>query len=121
MSNPDAQQTEEVKVDFEEEAPKVEKDNSLEELNKEFEAIDAEQAKSLNEVKQLAAENKEKIEAAIQLPTNTDNIEENSVFVKGVDYGVTPQELMEYFSTCGAISRIKILTTKQGAPKGYLL
>lgn len=56
MSNPDAQQTEEVKVDFEEEAPKVEKDNSLEELNKEFEAIDAEQAKNLNEVKQLAAE-----------------------------------------------------------------
>ena len=34
----------------------MEKDNSLEELNKEFEAIDAEQAKSLNEVKQLAAE-----------------------------------------------------------------
>ena len=56
MSNPDAQQTEEVKVDFEEEAPKVEEDVSLEQLNKECESIDAEQAKNLDMVKQLAAE-----------------------------------------------------------------
>ena len=56
MSNPDAQQTEEVKVDFEEEAPKAEEDISLEQLNKECETIDAEQAEDLNKVKQLAAE-----------------------------------------------------------------
>ena len=55
----------------------------------------------------------------LQLPTDKDNIDERSVFVKQVDYGVTPQELMEYFSTCGSITRIKILTTKQGVPKGY--
>lgn len=56
----------------------------------------------------------------VQLPTDRDNIDERSIFVKQVDYGVTPQELMEYFSTCGSITRIKILTTKQGVPKGLI-
>ena len=40
--------------------------------------------------------------------------------MKEVDYGVTPDQLMEYFSTCGSITRLKILTTRAGAPKGYL-
>ena len=62
-----------------------------------------------------------KITDAIPLPVNRDDIEERSVFVRGVDYSVTPQELMEYFSTCGSITRIKILTTKVGTPKGYFL
>ena len=37
-----------------------------------------------------------------------------------VDYNVTTQELMDYFSNCGAITRLKILTNKNGAPKGYI-
>ena len=36
-----------------------------------------------------------------------------------VDYNVTTQELMDYFSNCGGITRLKILTNKNGAPKGY--
>lgn len=54
----------------------------------------------------------------MQLPENCDDIDECSIFVNHVDYNVTPQELMDYFSSCGAISRIKILTNKIGAPKG---
>lgn len=37
-----------------------------------------------------------------------------------VDYNVTTQELMDYFSNCGGITRLKILTNKNGAPKGYI-
>ena len=39
--------------------------------------------------------------------------------MKEVDYSVTPTQLMDYFSTCGSITRLKILTTRAGAPKGY--
>ena len=56
MSSPTDQQTEEVKVDFEEEAPHQDASLSLEQLNKECETIDAEQAEDLNKVKQLAEE-----------------------------------------------------------------
>ena len=48
-------------------------------------------------------------------------IDERSVFVKGVDYSVTPDQLMEYFSTCGSITRLKILTNREGYPKGCFL
>ena len=47
-------------------------------------------------------------------------IDERSVFVKGVDYSVTPDQLMEYFSTCGSITRLKILTNREGYPKGFV-
>ena len=53
-----------------------------------------------------------------QIPSNDDTLDEKSIFVKEVDYDVTLQELMDYFSSCGTISRIKILTTRAGIPKG---
>lgn len=53
-----------------------------------------------------------------QIPANDDTLDENSIFVKQVDYGVTPQELLDYFSSCGTIERLKILTTRAGLPKG---
>lgn len=62
-----------------------------------------------------------KIDAEVQLPENRDDIDENSIFVSQVDYNVTPQELLNYFGNCGGIKRIKILTNKVGAPKGYVL
>ncbi|KAK8794424.1 hypothetical protein JH06_1164 [Blastocystis sp. subtype 4] len=118
MENAQDQAKEEVNVDFGEDAPQNEPELSLESLDKLAENIDAEQNDDLQKVKEMAAENNEKINAVVQLPTDRDNIDERSIFVKQVDYGVTPQELMEYFSTCGSITRIKILTTKQGVPKG---
>ena len=37
-----------------------------------------------------------------------------------VDYNVTTQELMDYFSNRGGITRLKLLTNKNGTPKEYI-
>ena len=105
-------------VDFTDDVQKPEEQMTMEELDKIRESIDTQGEEEMNRVKKLAEENKEKIDAAVQLPASNDNIEERSVFVKEVDYSVTPTQLMDYFSTCGSITRLKILTTRAGAPKG---
>ena len=47
-------------------------------------------------------------------------IDPNSIFVKGVDYSVTPDKLNEVFSQYGPIELTTILCTKTGHPKGYV-
>ena len=128
MENTPEQPKEEVNVDFGEDNQQTEALPDLAELESQFASVTAEQEKDMKRIKELAAEvvvyslpkfqNKEKIEAVAQLPANDDTLDENSIFVKQVDYGVTPQELMDYFSSCGTIERLKILTTRAGIPKG---
>lgn len=43
-----------------------------------------------------------------------------SVYVGNVDYGTTPLELQQHFSTAGVVERVTIMTNKQtGQPKGF--
>lgn len=44
--------------------------------------------------------------------------DERSVFVGNVDFSTTGEELMAYFSSCGTIERVTILSDKFGNPKG---
>lgn len=44
--------------------------------------------------------------------------DERSVFVGSVDFSTTGEELMAYFSSCGTIERVTILSDKFGNPKG---
>ncbi len=36
-----------------------------------------------------------------------------------VDYACTPEEVQQYFQSCGTVNRITIRTDKYGQPKGY--
>ena len=128
MENTPEQPKEEVHVDFGEDNQQAEALPDLAELESQFASVTAEQEKDMQRIKELAAEvvvyflselqNKEKIEAVAQIPTNDDSLDEKSICVKQVDYSVTTQELLDYFSSCGTIERLKILTTRAGFPKG---
>ena len=48
-----------------------------------------------------------------------DDVDERSVFVKGVDFNATVEELKEHFKSCGEINRITILYDRMtGQAKG---
>jgi len=48
------------------------------------------------------------------------DVDARSVYVGNVDYSTTPEELKEFFSSCGIVNRITILCDKYtGHPKGY--
>ncbi|KAI7836659.1 hypothetical protein COHA_009435 [Chlorella ohadii] len=42
-----------------------------------------------------------------------------SIYVGGVDYSCTPEELQMHFQSCGTVNRVTILTDKMGNPKGF--
>ncbi|KZZ91098.1 Nucleotide-binding, alpha-beta plait [Moelleriella libera RCEF 2490] len=55
----------------------------------------------------LAADDKESIDA-------------RSIFVGNVDYSASPEEIQAHFQSCGSINRVTILLDKfSGQPKGY--
>ncbi len=60
-------------------------------------------------------------EAAAAEPTADQAAKEEadsrSVFVGGVDWGTTPEELQLHFQACGTVNRVTILTDKFGNPK----
>ncbi|KAG2730999.1 hypothetical protein G9P44_006148 [Scheffersomyces stipitis] len=48
------------------------------------------------------------------------NIDSRSVYIGNVDYGSTPLELQQHFSSAGIVKRVTILTNKfTGQPKGF--
>lgn len=52
--------------------------------------------------------------------TSQDDVDRRSVYVGNVEYSATPQNLQEYFKSCGQINRITIMVDKwTGHPKGY--
>lgn len=54
------------------------------------------------------------------LPTNGPEVDVASIYVGNVDYSTRPEELQKFFSPCGAVQRVTILTNKwTGHPKGY--
>ena len=43
-----------------------------------------------------------------------------SIYIGNVDYGSTPLELQQHFSSAGVVNRVTILTNKfTGQPKGF--
>jgi len=51
---------------------------------------------------------------------NGPGVDSRSIYVGNVDYSTTPEELQEFFQSCGAVNRITILCDKfSGHPKGY--
>jgi len=54
------------------------------------------------------------------IPANGPEADVASIYVGNVDYTAKPQELQTFFSSCGAVQRVTILTNKlTGHPKGY--
>jgi len=54
------------------------------------------------------------------IPANGPEADVASIYVGNVDYSTKPQELQTFFSSCGAVQRVTILTNKwTGHPKGY--
>lgn len=53
-------------------------------------------------------------------PASGPEVDARSIYVAGVDYKVTPQELTELFNSCGAINRVTIVCDKYtGRSKGF--
>lgn len=48
------------------------------------------------------------------------DIDSRSIYIGNVDYGATPLELQQHFSSSGVVNRVTILTNKHtGQPKGF--
>lgn len=48
-----------------------------------------------------------------------EEVDSRSIYVGNVDYGATPEEIQQHFSSCGNINRVTILCDKfTGHPKG---
>ena len=66
---------------------------------------------------------KAQIEAGMAPGSSSEQAKEEadarSVYVGGVDYGCTPEELQAHFQECGTVNRVTILTDRTGNPKGF--
>ncbi|EGW30224.1 uncharacterized protein SPAPADRAFT_144523 [Spathaspora passalidarum NRRL Y-27907] len=48
------------------------------------------------------------------------DVDARSIYIGNVDYGSTPLELQQHFSSCGIVNRVTILMNKHtGQPKGF--
>jgi len=64
--------------------------------------------------------NAEAIQKGSAIPANGPEADVASIYVGNVDYSTKPEELQTFFSSCGAVQRVTILTNKwTGQPKGY--
>mmetsp|Transcript_63263 Transcript_63263/g.105268 ORF Transcript_63263/g.105268 Transcript_63263/m.105268 type:complete len:205 (+) Transcript_63263:75-689(+) len=55
-------------------------------------------------------------EGASEQSAETDG---RSIYVGNVDYSATPEDLQEFFNSCGTVNRVTILCDKFRNPKGY--
>jgi len=101
--------------------------NLLEATGGEEEQSELETIASMKQkIKEMEAEAK-KIEAMQTLadsrppvPANGPDADLASIYVGNVDYSTKPEELQAFFSSCGAVQRVTIMTNKfTGHPKGY--
>jgi len=103
----------------------LEADGGVEEEEEEVEEFET-IATMKQKIKEMEAEAK-KIEAMQVLaesrppaPANGPEADVASIYVGNVDYSTRPEELQAFFSSCGAVQRVTIMTNKfTGQPKGY--
>lgn len=71
-----------------------------------------------NKLKELQTQMSQ--EASEKSEKEKQDIDSRSVYVGNVDYGSTPLELQQHFSSAGVVNRVTLLTNKfTGQPKGY--
>lgn len=107
-----------------EEAPVQEEediDQELEEMKRRVAALEEIEAES---EKLKAMQEAPSPGGAAARPTLSDaekqEVDNRSVFVGGVDFNATPEELQRHFQSCGTVNRVTILVDKwTGRPKGY--
>ncbi|EZG57857.1 RNA recognition motif protein [Gregarina niphandrodes] len=75
----------------------------------------------LTRLQQMTADSKVHEETMHEEPQQEeDDTIKRSIYVGNVDYGSTPQELVQHFASCGKIQRVTIMVDKMtGHPKGY--
>jgi len=93
----------------EEEQSELETIASMKQKIKEMEA----EAKKIEAMQTIA-------ESKAPVPANGPDADLASIYVGNVDYSTKPEELQAFFSSCGAVQRVTIMTNKfTGHPKGY--
>ena len=98
----------------EEEETALVNDASLEEMKEKLAEMEAE-AKKLREVQAQVEK-----DLSTQTFASKQDVDSRSVYVGGVDFSATPEELQTHFQSCGTILRITILCDKlTGRPKGH--
>jgi len=89
----------------------------------EYESIAAmkQRIKEMEEEAKKIEEMQEKAQSVgSAFPANGPEADVASIYVGNVDYSTRPEELQTFFSSCGAVQRVTILTDKwTGHPKGY--
>jgi len=85
---------------------------SIASMKKKIQEMEAE-AKKIEQMQSLA-------ESRPPVPSNGPDADLASIYVGNVDYSTRPEELQAFFSSCGAVQRVTIMTNKfTGQPKGY--
>lgn len=74
----------------------------------------------MKEEAEALARAQEEVEEEMKASTaSKEDSDRRSVFVGNVDYGTQPEELQQFFSSCGSISRVTILCDKYTShPRG---
>lgn len=93
-------------------------DSELAELQQMLEEMEQNQTKISEASSAAAAQASTAVAAKSKAEEDRAAKDERSVFVGNVDFSATGEELMGYFSSCGTIERVTILSDKFGNPKG---
>ena len=95
-------------------------DAELAELQQMLEEMEQNQTKISEASSQAAAQASTAVAAKSKAEEDKAARDDRSIFVGNVDFSTTGEELMGYFSSCGTIERVTILSDKFGNPKGYV-
>ncbi|KAJ3199349.1 cytoplasmic RNA-binding protein [Entophlyctis luteolus] len=91
-------------------------DNEIVAMKARVQAMEAEAA----QLKAMQEQVEKDMNAGNITDSAKEDIDSRSVYVGGVDYSSTPEELQSHFQSCGTINRITILCDKwTGHPKGF--
>eukprot|EP01083_Nonionella_stella_P091623 256221_1 len=95
------------------------------EENADAEDLEIQQMKERMKQMEEEAKKIEEMQDQVESQAGTDStassseVDKRSIYVGGVDYQVTPEELQSFFQSCGTVNRVTILCDKWGAPKGF--
>lgn len=109
-----AEDTKEQSEGAQKEGEEQDVDAEIEAMKKRFKEMEEEAAK----IDALQKNVEQNFSAAEPYTPNREQ-DARSIYVGSVDYSTTPEELKDFFSTCGNVVRVTILSDKWTGPKGY--